>query len=59
MKFEAITPETLKGEKNFCKVIKKHQKELDSLRKRHQKERGLVQKSQCNAFDKLLKTKGK
>ncbi len=59
MKFEPITPESLKAEKNFLKLTKKHHKELEALRKKHVKERAVVQKSQCTAIEKLLKAKGK
>ena len=58
-KFEPITAESLKNEKAFIKVMKKHQKELESLRKRQQKERNLVQKSQCGAIEKIVKNKGR
>ena len=59
VKFDPITPSTLKSEKKFVKLTKNHSKELDSMRKRHQKERSLVQKNQCSAIDKLVKAKGK
>jgi phosphatidylinositol phospholipase C beta len=49
----------LKNEKAFLKVMKKHLKELESLRKRQQKERNLVQKSQCGAIEKIVKNKGR
>ena len=39
--------------------MKKHLKELESLRKRQQKERNLVQKSQCGAIEKIVKNKGR
>ena len=35
--FPPITAETLKMEKGFSKAVKKHQKELEALRKRHLK----------------------
>ena len=35
--FPAITADTLKMEKGFVKAVKKHQKELETLRKRHLK----------------------
>ena len=38
-------------------VIKKHQKELETLRKRHQKEKMAIQKSQCIAIDKICKVR--
>ena len=58
-KFDPITAESLKTEKAYVKVLKKHQKELESLRKRQQKERNLVQKSQCGAIEKIVKNKGR
>ena len=57
--FEPITPASLKMEKAFLKMTKKHQKEIESMRKKHMKERAVVQKNQCSAIDKLNKTKGK
>ena len=59
VKFEAITADTLRNEKAFLKVMKKHQKDLEALRKKHQKDRAIMQKNQCLAFDKLVKGKGK
>eukprot|EP00095_Tigriopus_kingsejongensis_P003368 snap_masked-scaffold153_size302544-processed-gene-0.0 protein:Tk03368 transcript:snap_masked-scaffold153_size302544-processed-gene-0.0-mRNA-1 annotation:"phospholipase beta isoform" len=58
-KFDPITPDSLKSEKAFVKVLKKNQKELDTLRKSHAKERASVQKTQCAAIEKLVKSKGK
>ena len=58
-KFEPITPDTLKQEKSFVKLTKKHSKELEGLRKKHLKERAMVQKTQCTAIEKLVKSKGK
>jgi phosphatidylinositol phospholipase C beta len=58
-KFRALTADALKTEKVFAKMLKKHEKELDALRKRHEKERGVVQKSQCGAIEKLVKAKGR
>nr|XP_040581818.1 1-phosphatidylinositol 4,5-bisphosphate phosphodiesterase-like isoform X2 [Lepeophtheirus salmonis] len=59
MKFDPITAESLKSEKGFLKTVRKHQKELDTLRKKHIKERTAVQKTQCNAIEKLIKSRGK
>jgi phosphatidylinositol phospholipase C beta len=59
VKFEPLTPDSLKTEKSFVKLTKKHNKELETMRKKHQKERTLVQKNQCSAIDKLVKSKGK
>lgn len=56
LKLEPITLESLKKEKGF-KLGKKHQKELDTLRKKYAKERQTMQKNHCSAIDKL--TKGK
>merc|ERR1712193_553735 len=36
--------------------MKKHQKELEVMRKKQQKERTSVQKNQCAAIDKLAKS---
>ena len=59
LKLEPITPDTLKSEKAFMKITKKHIKELETMRKKHQKERNNVQKSQCSAIEKLVKNKGR
>ena len=56
LKMELITAESLKSEKAFIKITKKHQKELEVMRKKHQKERTSVQKNQCAAIEKLAKT---
>ena len=58
-KFEPITADSLKQEKGFLKLMKKHMKELDAMRKKHMKERTSVQKTQCAAIEKLVKSKGK
>eukprot|EP00094_Tigriopus_californicus_P012882 TCALIF_12455-PA protein Name:"Similar to PLCB4 1-phosphatidylinositol 4,5-bisphosphate phosphodiesterase beta-4 (Homo sapiens)" AED:0.17 eAED:0.17 QI:0/0.75/0.82/0.94/1/1/17/384/960 len=58
-KFDAITPDSLKLEKAFRRVLKKNQKDLETLRKAHAKERAAVQKTQCSAIEKLVKSKGK
>lgn len=55
-KLEPITLDSLKKEKGF-KPGKKHQKELDTMRKKHTKERQTLQKNHCSAIEKL--TKGK
>jgi len=57
--FDAITPELVKSEKSFIKLTKKHQRELDTMRKKQQKERSGVQKNQCTAIEKLVKSKGR
>ncbi|KAK0163134.1 hypothetical protein PV327_006842 [Microctonus hyperodae] len=57
MKFEPITVESLRNDKSYQKLIRKQQKQLESVRKRHQKERNAVQKQQCTAIEKLIKEK--
>lgn len=59
IKFDAITPDVVMKEKSFAKLTKKHQRELEALRKKQQKERTMVQKAQCAAIEKLVKCKGK
>ena len=56
LKMEPITAEGLQSEKAFLKIQKKHQKELEVMRKKQQKERTSVQKNQCAAIDKLAKS---
>ena len=58
-KFDPITPDLVKSDKSFSKLTKKHQKELDTMRKKQQKERSMVQKTQCTAIEKLVKSKGR
>lgn len=57
MKFDPITLETLRQEKGYQKVLRKQQKELESLRKRHHKEKLTVQKQHCVAIEKIFKGK--
>lgn len=54
-KMDSITLDGLKYEKPYVKMIKKHQKEIESLRRRHNKEKNSIQKRQCSAIDKLVK----
>lgn len=54
-KLEPINIETLRLEKGFQKTAKKQQKELDILRKKHLKEKGLIEKAQCSAIEKIIK----
>lgn len=49
--------ESLRYEKGFQKTAKKQQKDLESLRKKHMKEKNAMQKSQCNAIEKLIKNR--
>ncbi|XP_014467965.1 PREDICTED: 1-phosphatidylinositol 4,5-bisphosphate phosphodiesterase-like isoform X2 [Dinoponera quadriceps] len=59
MKFDPITLDTLRHEKGYQKVLRKQQKELESLRKRHHKEKLTVQKQHCVAIEKIIKGKNK
>ncbi|XP_047368779.1 1-phosphatidylinositol 4,5-bisphosphate phosphodiesterase-like isoform X3 [Vespa velutina] len=59
IKFDPITVESLKLEKGYQKVLRKQQKELESLKKRHQKEKMTVQKQHCVAIEKIIKGKNK
>ena len=38
----------------FVKLVKKQQKELESLSKTHLKERSALQKQQCTVVDKMV-----
>ena len=46
--------ESLRADKMFIKLVKKHQKELESLSKTHLKERSTLQKQQCTVVDKMV-----
>ncbi|XP_031774201.1 1-phosphatidylinositol 4,5-bisphosphate phosphodiesterase isoform X1 [Apis florea] len=59
MKFNPITAESLRQEKGYQKVLRKQQKDLESLKKRHQKEKLTVQKQHCTAIEKIIKGKNK
>lgn len=58
-KMDPITSEMLKAEKPFIKLTKKQLKELESVRKRQHKERSVIQKQQCQAIDKIVKSNKK
>lgn len=55
-KIDEVTQETLKEEKAFQKLKKKHNKDLNNLMKRQLKEKAAVQKLQCNQIDKYMKS---
>ncbi|EZA57110.1 1-phosphatidylinositol 4,5-bisphosphate phosphodiesterase isoform X2 [Ooceraea biroi] len=59
IKFDPVTLETLRQEKGYQKVLRKQQKELESLKKRHHKEKLTVQKQHCVAIEKIFKGKNK
>jgi len=52
--FEPVTVESLRADKVFVKLVKKQQKELESLNKMHIKERSTLQKQQCTVVDKMV-----
>ncbi|XP_023210759.1 1-phosphatidylinositol 4,5-bisphosphate phosphodiesterase-like [Centruroides sculpturatus] len=54
-KMDPITGENLRTEKTFHKLIRKQQKELETMRRKHHKEKNAVQKQQCAAIDKIVK----
>lgn len=54
-KIEDITVKTLKNDKNYLRLERKHQKELQNLRKKHLKERNSISKQQCLSIDKVTK----
>ncbi|KAK6621314.1 hypothetical protein RUM43_011620 [Polyplax serrata] len=58
-KLEPINVETLRLEKVFQKTAKKQQKELDVLKKKQMKEKGLAEKTQCSAIEKVVKGRDK
>lgn len=49
--------DSLRHEKGYQKVLRKQQKELESLKKRHHKEKLAVQKQHCVAIEKIIKGK--
>lgn len=59
MKFEPVTLESLRSDKAFAKATKKHQKDLESMRKRQQKEKATIQKNQVSAVERIVKGKNK
>lgn len=57
-KIENITIDMVKSDKFYLRSVRKHRKEIESLRKKHSKERSNIQKQQCLAIEKVSKTKG-
>ncbi|GFU32301.1 1-phosphatidylinositol 4,5-bisphosphate phosphodiesterase beta-4 [Nephila pilipes] len=55
-KFDPITRESLKGHKVFLKLTRKQLKEHASLLKKQQKAKNAVQKYQCGAIEKYLRS---
>ncbi|XP_069698719.1 1-phosphatidylinositol 4,5-bisphosphate phosphodiesterase-like isoform X2 [Periplaneta americana] len=54
LQFEPLTVDLLQQGRGFQKVLFKHQKETDALRKRQQKEQRNVQRQQCLALERLV-----
>nr|CFW94238.1 Eka-phospholipase C 1 protein [Euperipatoides kanangrensis] len=52
--FDPITRELLQTDKIFVKLLKKQQKELETLKKKHGRERSAMQKSHCLVVDKIV-----
>ncbi|XP_065052408.1 1-phosphatidylinositol 4,5-bisphosphate phosphodiesterase beta-4-like isoform X2 [Rhopilema esculentum] len=50
---EPVSFEDLKSDKQFVKLVKKHQKDVDMLEKRHDKERVQLQKSNQSTIEKI------
>ena len=57
--FDPITPELLRTDKLYIKLLKKQHKELDVIKKRHNKERSAMQRVHCTIVDKLVVTHDK
>lgn len=57
--FDPITPEILRTDKQFVKLLKKQQKEIELLKKKHNKDRPAMQKQHCIVVDKLVVTHDK
>lgn len=52
--FTPLTIESLRIEKQYLKLVKKQQKEIETTKKRHAKERSVLQKQHCVIFDKMV-----
>jgi len=52
--FDPLTIELLRSEKQFVKLTKKQQKDIDVVHKRHMKERSTLQRQHCVVFDKVV-----
>ena len=57
--FDPITPEILKTDKSYVKLMKKQTKELEMLKKGHNKQRSTMQKQHCTVTDKMVATHDK
>ncbi|ESO08873.1 hypothetical protein HELRODRAFT_109918 [Helobdella robusta] len=52
--FEAIQLDTLRADKQFCKLLKKQFKDIENIGKKFSKERTTVYKFHCSAVEKAL-----
>lgn len=52
--FDIVTPEALMKDKSYDKLLRRQQKETESLRKKFGRERGVMQKLHCMSVDKLV-----
>ena len=57
--FEPLTPDALRQDKLFVKLLKKQLKELEILKKRHNKERSAMLKQHCVVVDRMVMTHDK
>ncbi|KAM9703840.1 1-phosphatidylinositol 4,5-bisphosphate phosphodiesterase beta-4 isoform 1-T1 [Menidia menidia] len=49
-----VSIDDLKQMKTYLKLIKKQQKELNTLKKKHSKDQNIMQKAQCTQVDKMV-----
>ena len=54
MLFETITPELLRTDKMFLKLLRKQQRELEMLKKKHGKEKSMILKQHCTVIDHMM-----
>ncbi|XP_014674680.1 PREDICTED: 1-phosphatidylinositol 4,5-bisphosphate phosphodiesterase beta-4-like [Priapulus caudatus] len=52
--FEVIKPDALMKDKCYDKLLRRQQKEMETLRKKFGRERGIMQKVHCMSVDKLV-----
>jgi phosphatidylinositol phospholipase C beta len=52
--FDPITPELLRTDKQYVKLVKKQQSEVDVMKKRQSKEKAAMQKNHAMVVDKLV-----
>lgn len=57
--FDPLTPELLRTDKSFVKLLKKQQKELEVMNKRHNRDKSAMQKQHCMVVDKVVATHDK